>query len=320
MPALPPRSRRRHADPDVLLAGRRPRARGVVGRRAAAGRARRRAPCGRPRAALWPDLDVVGPARHAAVGRWRAGRAAVRRRPHRRRPFNDEDAEIARAIAHLAAVAIKRAELIEGLTNANIVKDLFEALAAGATAFAATKAAEVRCDLTEPYLIVCAEPAAGREQASGEWRAAAEVLGRDVAELAPRTAVEAGPGPVRALLSLGRRATRADRGGGPRLPRARAPATARRSASASCTGRRRRRARLPRGARRRDDRPGAARPRRRDRLLAGRRLPLPGPDRRRGRAARPDAGRGRPADRLRRASAARRCSTRSSATWPSGAA
>ena len=39
---------------------------------------------------------------------------------------------MARAIAHLAAIAIKRAELIEGLTNANIVKDLFEALAAGA--------------------------------------------------------------------------------------------------------------------------------------------------------------------------------------------
>ncbi len=120
-----------------------------------------------------------------------------------RRPFAGEDTEMARAIAHLAAIAIKRAELIEGLTNANIVKDLFEALAAGATAFAATKAAEVQCDLSKPYLMLCAEPAAGHEQGSSEWRAAAEVLGRDVADLAPRTAVEAGPGPVRAVLSLG---------------------------------------------------------------------------------------------------------------------
>src|ERR1035441_5061472 len=78
--------------------------------------------------------------------------------------FRDEDAEIARAVAHLTAVAIKRAELIEGLTNANIVKDLFEALVAGATGFAAAKAAEVRCDLTTPYLMVCAEPAGGRER------------------------------------------------------------------------------------------------------------------------------------------------------------
>ncbi len=72
------------------------------------------------------------------------------------RAFDDEDAEIARAIGHLAAVAIKRVELIEGLTMANTIKDLFEALAAGATTFAAAKAAEVRCDLTAPYLMVCA--------------------------------------------------------------------------------------------------------------------------------------------------------------------
>ncbi len=119
------------------------------------------------------------------------------------RAFGDEDAEIARAVAHLAAVAIKRAELIEGLTNANIIKDLFEALAAGATAFAASKAADVRCDLTAPYLMVCAEPAGPREQASGDWRVAAEELGRGLAELAPRSAIEAGPGPVRALLAFG---------------------------------------------------------------------------------------------------------------------
>jgi GAF domain-containing protein len=118
------------------------------------------------------------------------------------RPFTGEQHEIARAVAHLAAVAIKRAELIEGLTKANIVKDLFEALAAGATAFAAGKAAEVRCDLNRPYLLVCAEPAAGREQSSGEWRAAAEVLGRALAGLTARTAIEAGPGPVRAVLAL----------------------------------------------------------------------------------------------------------------------
>jgi GAF domain-containing protein len=154
---------------------------------------------------LWPDLDVsdllVTP---LVSGGERLGLMCAGAPP--RRPFTGEDTEMARAIAHLAAIAIKRAELIEGLTNANIVKDLFEALGAGATAFAATKAAEVRCDLTKPYLMLCAEPAAGREPGSGEWRAAAEVLGRDVAELAPRAAVEAGPGPVRAVLAMGTRA------------------------------------------------------------------------------------------------------------------
>ena len=158
-----------------------------------------------PAQTLWPALDVADLLVTPLVsGGERLGLLCVGAPP--RRPFTGEDTEMARAIAHLAAIAIKRAELIEGLTNANIVKDLFEALAAGATTFAATKAGEVRCDLSRPYLMMCAEPAAGHEQGSGEWRAAAEVLGRDLAELAPRTAIEAGPGPVRAVLSLGARA------------------------------------------------------------------------------------------------------------------
>jgi GAF domain-containing protein len=159
----------------------------------------------RPRArSLWPGLDVsdllVAP---LISGGERLGLLCAG--APQRRPFTGEETEMARAVAHLAAIAIKRAELIEGLTNANIVKDLFEALGAGDTAFAASKAAEVRCDLSRPFLMLCAEPAGGMEQGSGEWRAAAELLGRDVAELAPRAAVEAGPGPVRAVLGLGSR-------------------------------------------------------------------------------------------------------------------
>ena len=147
-----------------------------------------------------------------------------------RRPFTGEDTEMARAIAHLAAIAIKRAELIEGLTNANIVKDLFEALAAGATTFAATKAGEVRCDLSKPYLMLCAEPAAGREQGSGEWRAAAEVLGRDVAELAPRDRGRGGPGAGAGGAVARRPLPAADRGGRAVLPGARPAPRRRRSA------------------------------------------------------------------------------------------
>jgi GAF domain-containing protein len=163
-----------------------------------------------PARALWPDLDVadllVTP---LTSGGERTGLLCAGAAPGH--PFTAEDTEIVRAVAHLAAIALKRAELIEGLTNANIVKDLFEALAAGATAFAAAKAAEVRCDLGSPYLMVCAEPVAGREQSSGEWRAAAEVLGRGLAELASPSAVDAGPGPVRAVLALGtRRAQRVE--------------------------------------------------------------------------------------------------------------
>jgi GAF domain-containing protein len=158
-----------------------------------------------PARTLWPALDVADLLVTPLVsGGERLGLLCAG--APERRPFTGEGTEMARAIAHLAAIAIKRADLIEGLTNANIVKDLFEALAAGATTFAAGKAMEVRCDLTKPYLMLYAEPVAGREQGSGEWRAAAELLGRGAAELASRSAVEAGPGPVRAVLALGTRA------------------------------------------------------------------------------------------------------------------
>jgi GAF domain-containing protein len=160
-----------------------------------------RAHAGRPPRSLWPSVDVgdllvVPLAAGEPVGLICAASACEG-------AFGDEDAELARAVAHLGAVAIKRAELIEGLTKANTIKDLFEALAAGATSFAATKAAEVRCDLTTAYLLVCAVPAGALDQASGRWRTAAEELGHELAQLAPRSAIEAGPGPVRALLSLG---------------------------------------------------------------------------------------------------------------------
>ncbi len=168
----------------------------VVGLQKRPGRARRS-----PAQALWPsqvaaDLLVTP----LAAGDERVGVLCVTAADRR---FSDEDAEVARAIAHVAAVAIKRAELIEGLTTANTIKDLFEALAAGAAGFAAARATELRCDLTAPYLILSAQPAGTREQSSGEWLSAAEALGRSLATLAPRSAIEAGPGPVRALLAFG---------------------------------------------------------------------------------------------------------------------
>ncbi len=160
-----------------------------------------------PARTLWPQLDVADLLVTPLVsGGERMGLLCAGASP--RRPFSDEETEMARAIAHLAAVAIKRAELIEGLTNANIVKDLFEALAAGATTFAVAKATEVRCDLTKPYVMLCAVPTDGREQGSGRWRATAQALGQGFAELATSTAVEAGPGPVRALLALDARTSR----------------------------------------------------------------------------------------------------------------
>jgi GAF domain-containing protein len=159
---------------------------------------------------IWPQLEVqellVTP---LSVGSERVGLLCAGSRHGQ--AFDDDDTEIARAIAHLAALAIQRAELIQRLTNANIVKDMFEALAAGDSEFAATKARDVRCDLQAPYLFVCAEAAGEPSRPSGDWRASAEALAAGLGELVGASAIEAGPGPVRALLgSSARRALSAE--------------------------------------------------------------------------------------------------------------
>jgi GAF domain-containing protein len=163
-----------------------------------------------PARALWPQLEVADLLVTPLVSGGERLGVLCAGAPCRD-PFTDEETEMARAIAHLAAIAIKRAELIEGLTNANIVRDLFEALAAGATTFGAAKAAEVRCDLSRPYLMVCAQPTGKGVQGSGEWRAEAQAIGRGLSDLATNSALETGPGPVRALLALdARRAHKLD--------------------------------------------------------------------------------------------------------------
>src|SRR3954454_2391099 len=80
----------------------------------------------------------------------------------RDRAFDEEDAELLHAVAHQTAVGLKKAELIERLTAENIVKDMFEALAAGAVQTGEAKAADARCDLNRPHAFLHAERAPGR--------------------------------------------------------------------------------------------------------------------------------------------------------------
>jgi GAF domain-containing protein len=72
----------------------------------------------------------------------------------RGRAFTEEEAELLRAVANQTAVGLKKAELIERLTAENIVKDMFEALAAGSVDAAEAKAGEARCDLSRPHAFV----------------------------------------------------------------------------------------------------------------------------------------------------------------------
>jgi GAF domain-containing protein len=83
------------------------------------------------------------------------------------RSFGEEDSELLRAVANQTAVGLKKAELIERLTAENIVKDMFEALAAGSVKTAEAKAGEARCDLTRPHVFLHVERAPGAPGGKG---------------------------------------------------------------------------------------------------------------------------------------------------------
>jgi len=113
--------------------------------------------------ALWPDLDensllaaplVAGDEHLGILCCLRTGRE-----------YGEEDAELLGAVANQTAVGLKKAELIERLTAENIVKDMFDALAAGSVATAEAKAREARCDLSRPHLFLHVEraPEAGAD-------------------------------------------------------------------------------------------------------------------------------------------------------------
>src|ERR687897_1565463 len=121
----------------------------------------------------------------------------------RGRAFDEEDAELLRAVAHQTAVGLKKAELIERLTAENIVKDMFEALAAGAGEAAEAKASGGRCDLTRPhvFLHVVRAPSEGEVPSRGWLELAARLEGR-LRRLYPRAFFDSRHDCLRAIAPL----------------------------------------------------------------------------------------------------------------------
>ena len=118
------------------------------------------------------------------------------------RVFDDEDAELLRAVAHQTAVGLKKAELIERLTAENIVKDMFEALAAGAAEAAEAKAAEARCDLTRPHVFIHAVRAPSSGEDAPAWPAVAGRFEGRLRRLYPRAFFDSRHDCVRAIAPL----------------------------------------------------------------------------------------------------------------------
>ena len=157
---------------------------------------------GRPRVerALWPDLDdsalLVAPlvARDEQLG--------VLCCLANERQFSDEDADLLGAVANLTAVGLKKAELIERLTAENIVKDMFDALAAGSVEAAEAKASEARCDLAGRHLFLHVERAPRAGDGGPPWPELAARLETRLRRLYPRAFFDSRHDRVRALAPL----------------------------------------------------------------------------------------------------------------------
>jgi GAF domain-containing protein len=119
----------------------------------------------------------------------------------RGREFAPDAAELLVAVANQAAVGLKKAELIERLTAENIVKDMFDALAAGAVKTGETKAVDARCDLNRPHVFIHAERAPGRSDDLPWPEVAAHAQAR-LGRLYPRAFFDARHDGLRALVPL----------------------------------------------------------------------------------------------------------------------
>ena len=150
--------------------------------------------------ALWPDLDrgallavplVAGDEHLGVLCCLRDGSE-----------YTDEDAELLGAVANQTAVGLKKAELIERLTAENIVKDMFDALAAGSADAAEAKAGEARCDLSRPHLFLHVEraPAAGEDAPA--WPELAARLEARLRRACPRAFFDSRHDRVRVLAPL----------------------------------------------------------------------------------------------------------------------
>ena len=101
------------------------------------------------------------------------------------------EVELARAAANQTAVALKKIELIERLTEKNLIKDFFEQLAGGSVlGDLEGRAARLGCDLDQRYLVVAATPAD-------------DAVEKTLAAAAPGSLFDRRDDSIRALLRVG---------------------------------------------------------------------------------------------------------------------
>lgn len=150
--------------------------------------------------ALWPDVDenavLIAP---LVAGDEELGLLCCLAED---RQFGDDDAELLAAVANQTAVGLKKAELIERLTAENIVKDMFDALAAGSAVAAEAKASEARCDLSRPHLFLRVERAPRAPDDAPAWPELAARFEARLRQLYPRVLFDTPHDHMRALAPL----------------------------------------------------------------------------------------------------------------------
>jgi GAF domain-containing protein len=110
-----------------------------------------------------------------------------------------EDDELLQAVANQLVLALRKAELIERLTAENVVRDLFEALAAGARDVAEARARAAACDLERPAVFLHVRPGGDDDR---PWPAVSERVEARLRTLDPGALCDAGREALRALLPL----------------------------------------------------------------------------------------------------------------------
>lgn len=121
----------------------------------------------------------------------------------REAPFQAHERGMLETVAAQVAVALRTVELIERLTEENLVRDLFDAIAAGRGAQVAARIRSARIDPEGPHVVVVFEPL----RPGAAWTAA-ERLETRLRHVVPGVLCDPGPERLRVLLPVPLRETK----------------------------------------------------------------------------------------------------------------
>jgi GAF domain-containing protein len=146
------------------------------------------------------DPPVDAPERGALAVRIAAGDAGEGvLSVERSTPFQPHERGMLDTVAAQVAVALRTVDLIERLTEENLVRDLFDAIAAGRGEQVAARARSARIDPDRPHVVAVFEPL----RAGAAWTAADRVESR-LRHSVPGVLCDPGPDRLRVLLPVAR--------------------------------------------------------------------------------------------------------------------